>query len=151
MNKTITLSFLITLSLFGMFFILWQIPDTQATITIQEIEPLNVQKHIDYSEKINDFYWIEMLAETNANLREYELHKYDCTQFSMTLVETLKSYGYKAQCTSGHTPNWEYPDHTWVSVWIDDIRYEIEAVTGEFIMPTDYKENYQKVWEGRCW
>lgn len=148
---TITSIILICFSLVGIIFILSQIPNVTGTIKTENIQSQSINKHLDYYPAMEDYYWIEMLAETNSASHEYKLHVYDCTQFSKNLVKELKANGYKAQCTAGHTPNWDYPDHTWVSVWIGEQRFEIEATSGYFISEEDYKNDYVKVWENKCW
>lgn len=111
----------------------------------------NTIKEISVRDERFSIYEIRNIALEVANSKEYELHVYDCTDFSKELVKRLTKKGYKAQCTAGHTPNWDYKDHTWVSVFIGTERFEIESTGGYIIDPSTYKEDYEKMWEGFCW
>jgi len=119
---------------------------------------IEVPRHVDYyididkmilEDKLQQIYDIAYL---NAQEHEYKLQVYDCTQFSESLVKKLRNLGYKAQCTAGFNYESDYPPHTWVSFWIDNTRYEIEATNGEFI-PQEYFDEgvYEKKWENLCW
>lgn len=105
---------------------------------------------LDSWDTINDIKIIEDVAVLNAQSHDYKLHVYDCTQFSKELVRQLKELGYKAQCTAGNNWNFDYTNHTWVSVWIDNIRYEIEATSGKILNKDDYS-TYEVKWENKCW
>ena len=122
------------------------------SINIYKIEQIKIKldNQKDYYSSILDFEKIESIAQDVANSHEYELHIYDCTDFSRELIKRLKIEGYKAQCTSGNYWLSNYTNHTWVSVWIDNERFEIESTNGNFISKEDYK-NYEVNWENYCW
>jgi hypothetical protein len=80
----------------------------------------------------------------------YELHVFDCTDFSKELVDRLKKEGIKSQCTAGNNWAFSYTNHTWVSAWINNDRIEIEATSGEIINNENY-ESYEVKWEDYCW
>ena len=107
---------------------------------------------IDYG-KI-PLYWEKKLMEKIAlevSLeKDYELHVYDCTQFSKKLIRELRKEGFKARCTAGSNFDFEYSDHTWVSVFLNDTRIEVEA-TGGYIIDEEDFESYEIKWEDRCW
>jgi hypothetical protein len=122
-------------------------------ITITTIEPTIVtyERHIDYYADTRLDEILE-IAVINAGSHEYRLHSYDCTQFSEKLVSLLEDKGYKAQCTAGNSWQSDYTNHTWVSVWIDDVRYEIEATNGNLIEQWVFDEGYYTKWkENYCW
>lgn len=92
------------------------------------------------------------IAAINAGSHEYKLHVYDCTQFSEKLVRELKNKGYRAQCTAGNNWNNDYTNHTWVSVWVNNVRYEIEATNGNWIEQWEFDERQYTKWkENYCW
>jgi len=100
-------------------------------------------------------YWekklIEEIAWEVATEREYKLHVYDCTQFSKKLKRELQKEGFKTQCTAGrYLGETNYPDHTWVSVFINETRIEVEATNGFVIRPEEFEEFYNKKWEDLC-
>lgn len=122
-------------------------------ITITTIEPTIVtyERHIDYYADTRLDEILE-IAVINAGSHEYRLHSYDCTQFSEKLVSLLEDKGYKAQCTAGNSWQSDYTNHTWVSVWIDENRYEIEATNGNLIEQWVFDEGYYTKWkEDYCW
>lgn len=99
-------------------------------------------------------YWeetelIKEVAKRVSEEREYKLDLYDCTQFSSKLVKELKKEGIKAQCTAGYYL--EDVPHTWVSVFLDDLRIEVEATRGYIIPTKEFEKDYNKRWENRCW
>ena len=81
---------------------------------------------------------------------EYEIHVFDCTDFSMELVKRLRDFGLKAICIAGNNWNFEYPNHTWVRTWIDGKEIEIEATSGEIIKNPE-EEGYEVWKEDYCW
>ena len=105
--------------------------------------------------KVSDESWeipkIREIAEEVADSHEYELHVYDCTEFSKELVRRLREEDIKARCSAGLLLDAEYTKHTWVSVFIGEKRLEVEATSGYIIHPEEYKMRYRKIWEGRCW
>ncbi len=141
--------------LLGMFLISFTsafgLPPKQE-ITITTIRPtiITYERHIDYYSEELSLLEIEQLSEENTWNKEYKLHVYDCTQFSESLVKTLKSKGYKAQCTAGNNWAFDYTNHTWVSVWVGENRFEIESTTGEILNKEQYS-TYEVEWENKCW
>lgn len=111
---------------------------------------LNIEISKDYYSEQLLLNEIQELSYLNALSHEYKLHVYDCTQFSEKLVKELIELGYKAQCTAGNNWNFDYTNHTWVSVWLDDVRYEIEATSGKILNKDDYS-TYEVKWENKCW
>ena len=109
---------------------------------------LNTSK--DYLVNPEDILKIKSIAIDNVFYKEYKLHEYDCTQFSKRLVYLLENEGYKTQCTAGNNWAFDYTNHTWVSVWVNDIRIEIEATSGEILSPEEYS-TYEVGWENKCW
>jgi len=104
---------------------------------------------------ISDTYKIQLelmpILEENANERVYELHVYDCTQFSENLVKKLKEKGFKARCEAGrYLGETNYPDHTWTIVEINGQEFPIEATSGYFIDTESYK-NYKIYYRNYCW
>lgn len=122
-------------------------------ITLVKVEPnsFGIPLQKDYilgTEKIEQ---IEEIAREVANSHEYKLNSYDCTDFSSELVKRLKEKGYKAQCTGGYyNLHGERFGHTWVSLWIENQRVEIESTKGYFIDENEFK-NYEIEIEGYCW
>jgi len=108
--------------------------------------------HLSYFETSEYQIKQELLPvlEENANEREYELHVYDCTDFSKSLVKKLTKLGFKAKCMAGSVSHFEYKDHTWVIVEIEGKEYPIESTGGYFINSEEYK-NYTIYWEDYCW
>jgi|GEM_PF-5300644 len=104
----------------------------------------------DYYSSVLDFEKIESIAQDVANSHEYELHFFDCTDFSKELKNRLRKEGYKAQCSAGTNSAFEYKNHTWISVWINAERFEIESTGGYFISDEDFK-TYEIKWENYCW
>ena len=112
-------------------------PDFNAQAEIiapQEIEGIKV---VDYG--IIPYYWekklIKEAAREVADSREYKLNVFDCTDFSKKLVKELKKEKIKSQCSAGYyLKETDYLAHTWVSVFIDYLRIEVEA-TGGYIIP----------------
>lgn len=101
----------------------------------------------------SDLTIIKAVAPVIAEEHEYILHKYDCTEFSERLVEVLSGFDINASCTAGRIDNSinNYPDHAWVTAYVDGKKVEIEATTGE-IIPEDYFKEHYKVWKrGYCW
>ena len=82
------------------------------------------------------------LAEDTFNSHDYELHKFDCTDFSKELLKKLIHKGFVAYCEYGILKNADYPLHTWVIVEINNQRVPIEATGGYIIGDDEYKENY---------
>jgi hypothetical protein len=103
---------------------------------------------------ISETYKIQLelmpILEQNTNEHTYELHVYDCTQFSENLVKKLKNLGFKAYCMAGRVENFEYKNHTWVIVEINGEEFPIEATSGYFIDTEEYK-NYEVYYKNYCW
>lgn len=116
---------------------------------IEQIK-LTLDLYKDYYPSALDFEKIESIAQEVANSHEYKLHVFDCTDFSKELVKRLRKEGYKAQCTSGTNSAFDYIKHTWVSIWIENERFEIESTGGYFIDDETYK-TYKVKWENYCW
>ena len=126
-----------------------EVIDTSTDIILADVTRPKIEYiAIDYLEL--ELREIEKIAEEIASANEYKLHSYDCTEFSKALKNELQSLGYKAQCTAGNNWDYDYTNHTWVSVWVQDKRYEIEATQG-YIIPDDLYESYEVNWENRCW
>ena len=128
--------------------------DKEILITTSKPQIVTYERHIDSFGIDTQMKLEEVLdiAGMNAGSHEYKLHVYDCTQFSEELVRLLEDEGYKAQCTAGNVASWEYTNHTWVSVWIDGNRYEIEATSGNIIEQWALNEGYYTKWkENYCW
>lgn len=122
---------------------------TNATIvTFEPIPDYYFEKKI-LEDKLQQIYDISYM---NAQEHEYKLHEYDCTEFSKNLLNKLKNKGYKAQCTAGNNWGSDYTNHTWISIWVDGQRFEIESTSGEFIPDEYFEEGYYTIWkEGYCW
>ncbi len=89
------------------------------------------------------------LAKNVSESYEFELHKFDCTDFSEELVKRLKEKGFNAYCVFGR---WEIPDyklHTWVEIDMLNYFIEIEATKGRIISNEDFKE-YAIKSKGKC-
>lgn len=156
--KPLTLWVIFSIMILAMAFYINLTIYEKESIVIKTNQPtiVEIPRHIDYWEdklvlenKLQEIYNIAYL---NAQSHEYKLHQYDCTQFSKSLVKKLNNLGYKAQCSAGNYLGSEYTNHTWVSVWINDTRYEIESTNGEFIPDYYFEEGYYTKWrEDYCW
>lgn len=113
-------------------------------------QTINLSLEKDYYSSVLDFEKIETIAQEVANSHEYKLNVFDCTDFSKELVNKLKENGYTSRCTAGNYWLSDYTNHTWVSVWINGNRFEIESTNGYFISNEDYK-TYEVNWENYCW
>jgi len=146
------------LIIFSIFLLILLMLIAVKVMSIQEQEISLLEKKMNESRIVSQDYLIspkeirkiKEIAYWNAQEEEYELHVYDCTQFSENLVKKLKAEGYEAQCTAGNNWAFDYTNHTWVSVWINGVRLEIESTTGELLTTEKYK-TYEVKWEGRCW
>ena len=95
------------------------------------------------------FKEIEKIAFDVAMEREYELHVYDCTEFSEELGKRLRAIGYNAYCVFGRWEVPEYKKHTWVEINIDGELLEVESTGGYIISEEEFKE-YTIKSKGRC-
>jgi len=94
---------------------------------------------------------IKAVARRVSESHEYKLDYFDCTDFSKKLVRELRKEKIKAQCSAGYyLGETNYPEHTWVSVFVGDLRIEVEATGGYIIKDEDY-ESYEVKWEDLCW
>jgi hypothetical protein len=102
---------------------------------------------------ITDF---SALLKNNANIRDYELNVYDCSEFSEELDQRLDAQGFKSKtklvridCDTW-TNDWDYLDTTFgydyemckdnnLHLIVELSKIYIEATTGEVIMPKDYE------------
>ncbi len=92
---------------------------------------------------------LESISKEVANSYEYELHKFDCTDFSKELVRRLKKQGFNAYCVYGtYTPS-NYTPHTWVEVDVGNI-IQIESTQGYIIPQEDFEEHYTILIKGEC-
>lgn len=143
------------LSFYLVSYFVLAIPEVKTTYKFIKIEPEKIYLALetDYSPEIRDFQKIIKIAEEVASSYEYKLDIYDCTDFSKELIKRLIKEGYKAQCTAGYLfyEDSTYVNHTWVSVWIKEIRFEIESTGGYVIDEEDYNHNYKVLWEDFCW
>lgn len=150
-KKKIILIIAITFIYFGIYFCISannNLIINSSKINSKSIYPI-IEK--DYYSSVLDFEKIEIIAQDVANSHEYKLHVFDCTDFSKELKNKLRELGYKAQCTAGMNYAFtDYPKHTWISVWINNQRFEIESTGGYFISKEDYK-TYDIKWENFCW
>jgi len=92
---------------------------------------------------------VEGIGTQVANETEWELHVYDCTDFSRELAKRLRAEGLDAYCVFGR---WEIPDykkHTWVEIDMGDFFVEVEATSG-YIISDYYFKNYTIKSKGRC-
>jgi len=128
---------------------IFKLYEEEVTILNKKMETQSLVSQ-DYLINPVDIKIIKDLAYWNAREKPYELHVYDCTQFSERLVKLLREKGYEAQCTAGYVPSWDYPGHTWTSVWVNGYRFEIESTTGRVLTEEEYSI-YNKKWESRCW
>jgi hypothetical protein len=160
LNKEPLCILLVLVGTFGFLFMVSSFRDSNTIENIMIIEPKNAtsQVQITIEETIPIIYTpteldkVRQIAQDNLIGKTYKLHHYDCTQFSEDLVKSLTKAGYKAQCTAGNNWEFEYTNHTWVSVWINDTRYEIEATNGEIIEQWVFDEGYYTKWkENYCW
>jgi hypothetical protein len=93
---------------------------------------------------------LEKTAQEVAAAHEYELHVFDCTDFSEELGEKLREKGYDAYCVFGFLETSDYRNHTWIEVNISGDLLEIESTQG-FIIDEDYfNENYIVLSKGEC-
>jgi len=129
-------------------------PSYNTNVVLIEQGKINLNSSVDYGE-INEsriiYDEIIVIAQDVASSHTYKLHDYDCTNFSMDLVDRLKGIGVKAECTAGN--NWDFKDytnHTWVSAWVNGTRIEIEA-TGGYIISYEQYKSYEVNWENYCW
>lgn len=90
---------------------------------------------------------IENLALNLSNHSFIPL-KYDCTQFSQTLVDELNKRNISSYCVFGIFNRTGL--HTWVEVLIDGKIYPIEAVGGYIIPDEIYSLKYKVLKKGFC-
>jgi hypothetical protein len=95
------------------------------------------------------FREIEKIAFDVAIEKEYELHVYDCTEFSEELGKRLRAIGYNAYCVFGRWEIPEYKKHTWIEINIDGELLEVESTGGYIIPEEDFKE-YTIKSKGKC-
>ena len=83
--------------------------------------------------------------------KDFPIPKIIKSDFSKKLVRELRKEKIKAQCSAGYyLGETNYPEHTWVSVFVGDLRIEVEATGGYIIKDEDY-ESYEVKWEDLCW
>ena len=97
-----------------------------------------------------DYKLITYISKDIANSHEYNLHKFDCTDFSRKLKNELIEVGYNATCIYGIYPKFTYPWHTWVEVKTSDETLWIEATNGNIYSEKD-KEDFTVFGRGICW
>jgi len=114
------------------------------------------QTRINISLDDNEFHkafvygLIEELAINVSESHEYQLHKFDCTDFSKELIVRLKEKGIESRCNFGKLIGSEYPLHTWVVVLVGDIEIPVEATGGYIIDPSDYSDRYKTIKKNAC-
>lgn len=114
-------------------------------ISVSDLEPTTFEFTLDEQKTHRQAVYeiLESHALEVANSHEYELHVFDCTDFSKELKERLIEEGFNAYCMFGLLPNIEgYQKHTWIEVNYLDNLIEIES-TGGFIVSDHYfNEDY---------
>jgi hypothetical protein len=116
---------------------------------------LNIYLQPTYVQSNNNIYTecqehtlkeIEQIA-LNVSNHSFISNVYDCSDFSKTLVENLKSINVSAYCVSGF---YKSIPHTFVGLILNNKTYYVEATNGFFISDKDFKENYIILKEGYC-
>jgi hypothetical protein len=116
-------------------------------------EELNISKEINETQillnKVLD------IAYNVSSSHKYILNKFDCTQFSQTLIKELRKINVNAYCVMGYykvNPEENYGNslsaHTWIEANIDNMIIPIEATDGQFI--DDYSQ-YKIIARRICW
>ena len=82
---------------------------------------------------------LQRIAQDNAKEHNYVRDKYDCTEFSLQLIQRLKDAGYSASlCLGMANLQGKNALHNWVRV---DTVF-VEATSGEIIDPALYSSHY---------
>lgn len=124
------------------------------TISMSEIEPTILEFEFNEQEAHRQAVYeiLENYALDVANSHVYELHKFDCTDFSKELKGKLIEDGFNAYCMFGKLPNTEgYKLHTWIEVNYLDNLIEIESTRGFIVSEEQFNEDY-RIYNrgGRC-
>lgn len=111
--------------------------------------PVFIQKNnlIDYKTLIE----AQMIA-INVSNHEFIAYRYDCSQFSQTLVQELKRINISAYCLSGifRENMGKIALHTWVQMIINGEVINIEATNSQFIDKNTYEAQYFPLVKGFC-
>ena len=120
-------------------------------MTIQEIgaEKVNLEFNDQLEHKVAFYNLVEGIATEVANSKEYELHVYDCTDFSRELAIRLQEEGFNAYCVFGKWDLPEYKLHTWVEINMVNSFIEVES-TGGYIIPEHDFQAYTIKSKGKC-
>lgn len=98
----------------------------------------------------NILWQIERIAYNVSGSHEYKFNEFDCTEFSLTLVQELKKINVSSYCVFGLIKETSYPLHVWVQLIIENKTYNIEATSGEFILESEYQKKYKEIKRGLC-
>jgi len=112
----------------------------------------NLKKNIiNFQSTCNPSYTIELptdpldnILQSVSNLRNYELDKYDCTEFTTNMVNQLKEAGFKARNKYVTVNcNLEYWNSSTCGNWknnheITQLTIYVESTNGKIILPNNY-------------
>jgi len=124
----------------------------KASYSFSQIDQTKINISFNDNEVHKAFIYnlIEDLAINVSDSHIYQLHKFDCTDFSKELLVRLKEKGIKARCNFGKLKGAKYPLHTWVVVLVGDIEIPVEATGGYLIHPITYNEKYKIIKKNAC-